>query len=265
VPLSVKWDALDGEVEVRNSGDFSFWAWGVYDGGSITVSDETLAPGSTLMLQARAAGQGEFFEPEFGFFLGDAVINQLQMFNDDRAWRVLSPLGNAAQFALGDPVDRFVFGFSEDFQPRVLLDGQPAVSEGNALVIVPVPGPSDSGSQAGELLAIGNDFVEPAGGPGFEFVSTDEMWLGYRLPLGVSAATLEWTDRFGAGGLGQQAWDWSTGSLVNVSVGDLLDERFVDPAGNVFLRVGANRQEFEGGFVELPMSPQSFRLVWGNA
>ena len=51
---------------------------------------------------------------------------------------------------------------------------------------------------------------------------------------------------------------------MDVSVGDLLDERFVDPAGNVFLRVVANRQEFEGGFVELPMSPQSFRLVWGD-
>ena len=117
----------------------------------------------------------------------------------------------------------------------------------------------------GRLLAIGNGFVEPGGaGPGVSFVSTDEMWLGYRLPIGVSEATLRFIDRFGANGLGQQAWDWEAGTLIDVSVDDLLDGRFIDPAGNVFVRVGANRQQFEGGFVELPMSPQSFTLEWSE-
>jgi hypothetical protein len=90
------------------------------------------------------------------------------------------------------------------------------------------------------------------------------MWLGYRLPVGVTSARLEWVDRFGAGQLGQQVWDWEAGSLVDVTVGDELGQRFIDPAGNVILRVGANKQEFEGGFVELPMSPTSFTLVWGD-
>lgn len=266
LPLRVDWgDGADEPVEVTNLGDFSFWAWGVFDGGSFTVSDEILLPGTTSRLQAGNARRDDFFEPEFGFFLGDAVINQLQLFGDDRAWRVLSPLGNAAQYALGGSVDRFAFGFSEDFRPDVVLDGRAVSSEGNALVIVPLEVSGGGGSQSGSLLAIGTGFVEPGGGgPGMTFVSTDEMWLGYRLPIGVSSATLEWTDQFGANGLGQQAWDWEAAELVDVSVGDVLGGRFIDPAGNVVLRVGANRQQFEGGFVELPMSPQSFKLVWGD-
>ena len=266
LPLAVDWGVgIDDSIEVTNLGDISFWAWGVFDDGSFTVSDEILLPGATIPLQARNAAREAFFERDFGFVLGDEVINQLQLFGDDRAWRVLSPLGNAAQYTLGDSVDRFVFGFSEDFSPEVALDGRPVPSEGNALVIVPLEGSGVSGSQTGTLLAIGNGFVEPGGaGPGISFVSTDEMWLGYRLPLGVSAATLEFIDQFGANGLGQQAWDWDAGELVDVAVDDVLDARFVDPAGNVILRVGANRQEFEGGFVELPMSPQSFKLSWGG-
>jgi hypothetical protein len=266
IPLAVDWGAgPDEPIEVTNFGDISFWAWGVFDDGSFTVSDDVLLPGTTGSLQTGDAGRGEFFEPDFGFFLGDAVINQLQLFGDDRAWRVLSPLGNAAQYTLGESVDRFVFGFSEDFQPDVLVDGRPVTSQGNALVIVPIETSSDAGSQSGTLLAIGNGFVEPGGaGPGISFVSTDEMWLGYRLPIGVTGATLRFIDRFGANGLGQQAWDWESGTLIDVSVDDLLDARFIDPGGNVFLRVGANRQQFEGGFVELPMSPQSFTLEWGE-
>ena len=132
-------------------------------------------------------------------------------------------------------------------------------------MIVPLQDSDVAGSQSGTLLAIGDGFVDPAGaGPGIAFVSTDEMWLGYRLPVGVRAATLQRIDQFGVDGLGQQAWDWDAGRLVDVSDGDVLDGRFIDPAGNVLLRVGANRQEFEGGFVELPMSPQSFELVWGR-
>ena len=266
IPLSAKWgDGPDDPVEVTNLGDFDLWAWGVFDNGTYTVSDEPLVSGATSRLHTGNAGRGEFFGPEFGFQLGDAVINQLQLFGDDRAWRVLSPLGNAAQFTLGDAADRFVFGFSEDFRPDVTLDGRPATSEGNALVIVPLQNSDLAGSQSGTLLAIGNGFVDPGGaGPGIAFVSTDEMWLGYRLPVGVRAATLEWNDQFGVDGLGQQVWDWDAGRLVDVSDGDVVDERFVDPAGNVLLRVGANRQEFEGGFVELPMSPQAFQLVWGD-
>jgi hypothetical protein len=266
VPLSVEWgDGADDPVEVTNLGDFDFWAWGVFDDGTYTVSDEPLVSGAASRLRAGNAARGEFFGPEFGFQLGDAVINQLQLFGDDRAWRVLSPLGNAAQFTLGDSAERFVFGFSEDFRPDVTLDGRPAASEGNALVIVPLQNSDVAGSRSGTLLAIGDGFVDPAGaGPGVAFVSTDEMWLGYRLPVGVRAATLEWTDQFGVDGLGQQVWDWDAGRLVDVSDGDVLDGRFIDPAGNVLLRVGANRQEFEGGFVELPMSPQSFVLVWGR-
>ncbi len=264
--LAVDWgEGDDDPVQVTNLGDFSFWAWGVFDDGAFTVSDDVLLPGATGALQTRDAARGEFFEPDFGFFLGDAVINQLQLFGDDRAWRVLSPLGNAAQFTLGASVDRFVFGFSEDFRPDISLDGRAVTSEGNALVIVPVERSSVAGSQTGTLLAIGSGFVEPGGaGPGVSFVSTDEMWLGYRLPIGVSAARLEFIDRFGANGLGQQAWDWDAGELVDVAVDDVLDGRFIDPAGNVMLRVGANRQQFEGGFVELPMSPESFTLVWGE-
>ena len=266
MPLAVVWgEGADDPIQVTNVGDIGFWAWGVFDNGSYTVSDEALPPGASGRLQARNTGRGEFFEPDFGFFLGDAVINQLQLFGDDRAWRVLAPLGNAAQFTLGDSVDRFVFGFSDDFSPDVVVDGRPVASEGNALVILPVERSGRSGSQTGELLAIGSGFVEPGGGgPGISFVSTDEMWLGYRLPIGVSAARLEWVDRFGANGLGQQAWDWEARALVDVSVDDVLGARFIDPAGNVMLRVGANRQEFEGGFVELPMSPESFVLVWGD-
>ncbi len=265
VPLAVEWGEGDGPIQVSNLGDLTFWAWGVFDNGSYTVSDETLLPGATNSLQPRNPAGDGFFEPGFGFFLGDEVINQLQLFGDDRAWRVLSPLGNAAQFTLGDAVDRFVFGFSEDYSPEVSLDGRPVTSEGNALVILPLDESEVSGSQTGTLVAIGSGFVEPGGaGPGVAFVSTDEMWLRYRLPIGVSTATLRWIDNFGANGLGQQAWDWEAGALVDVSVDAVLDRRFVDPGGNVMLRVGANRQQFEGGFVELPMSPQSFRLVWGD-
>ncbi len=265
VRLSAEWDRPGvGSVEVTNAGDFGFWAWGVFDRGTVTVSNEPLGAGASATLDLRGAGQREFFEPEFGFFLGDTVINQLGLF-DDRSWRVISPLGNAAQNVMGSVSDRFVFGFSEDFQPSVRVDDRSVESDGNALVVVPLDDSvTTGGSRGGTLLAAGSGRVEPSGGPGFDFVSSDEMWLGYRLPMGVTSAVLELTEQFGPQGLGQQVWDWQSGTLVDVSADDVVSERFIDPVGNVVIRVGANRQQFEGGFVELPMSPQSYRLVWGD-
>lgn len=262
--LDVDWGGADDtSVQVTNSGAFSYWAWGVYDAGRITVSDDVLEPGVTLALDLGNGPNDDFFEPEFGFFLGDAVINQLGLF-DDRAWRVISPLGNAAQFTLANRPERFVFGFSETYQPAVTLNGRSTTSEGNTLVLVPSERADGStGSLTGTLLGIGSGFIEPSG-PGFDFISSDEMFLGYRLPDGVRSAHLSFTNRFGEDPLGQQAWDWSEAALVDINIGDVIGDRFIDPGGNVVLRIGANKQEFEGGFVEMPMSPNSFELAWGD-
>ena len=35
-------------IEVTNSGDISFWAWGVFDDGSFTVSDDTIREAAEL-------------------------------------------------------------------------------------------------------------------------------------------------------------------------------------------------------------------------
>jgi hypothetical protein len=262
--IEVDWSQVDqSRVSVTNPADVSYWAWGVWDGGSITVAQDALPAGGSASLALRGGGAGEFFEPEFGFFLGDAVINQLGLF-DDRGWRVITPLGNAAQYVLGDTPDRFVFGFSDDYQPAVTLGGSPAPSQGNLLVLVPSEGEVvDSGSQGGTLLAIGSGFVEPSGGPGFSFVSTDEMWLGYRLPIGVTSAVLDFENRFGGNVPGQQIWNWDEKALIDVEIGADIDSQFIDPGGNVLLRVGVNKAEFEGGFVEMQMSPRTYTLTWG--
>ena len=262
--MEVDWSQLDEDrVTVDNPSQVGYWAWGVWESGSITVAPDPLPAGGSASLNLRAGNDGQFFEPEFGFFLGDAVINQMGLF-DERGWRVITPLGNAAQHAIGETPQRFVFGFSEDYQPAVTLGGSPVNSQGNLLVLVPDTAVDLGGSESGTLLAIGSGFVEPSGGPGFSFVSTDEMWLGYRLPVGVDNAVLEFENRFGGNPPGQQLWDWQAEELVDIEIGMEVDARFIDPGGNVLLRVGVNKQEFEGGFVELQMSPRTYTLEWGS-
>lgn len=79
-------------LEVNNNTDIQYWAWGVYTDGAVRVGDSSLEPGVSSSLSSRQGGVGGGFRgPEWGWTLGDAVINQLELWGDDRGWRILSP------------------------------------------------------------------------------------------------------------------------------------------------------------------------------
>lgn len=259
----------DGEsLVVDNGTDYEFWAWGVSNGSVVTAERAPLTAGSTATAAVRNVDQaGVFREPGFGMNVGDAIVQELQLWNDERGWQILSPLGRAAQFSFDEVPDLFWFGFTEDLDPAISLDGRAADPTGTTLVIVPVSQPdADSGSESGRLIDIGNGFIEPGGGPGDVFVSSDEMWLRFDLPFGASPTTISFFDQFGMRPGSFSLWDWEASELVAVGVGDAVDDRFVDSGGRIVMRVGAAgaaglRDE---GFVEIPMSPRSVSIEWSS-
>lgn len=257
----------DGEsLIVDNRTDYEFWAWGTSNGSVVTADREPLTAGAIATAGVRTVDRaGAFREPGFGMNVGDAIVQELQLWNDERGWQILSPLGRAAQFSFDEVPDLFWFGFTEDLDPVISLDGRAADPLGTSLVIVPVSQPElDSGSEAGRLIDIGNGFVEAGGGPGDVFVSSDEMWLRFDLPFGASPTEITFVDQFGMRPGSFELWDWGTSELVAVGVGDAVDDRFVDPAGRIVMRVGAAGAPGpqDEGFVEIPMSPRSVSIEW---
>ncbi len=259
--------APDGEsVTVDNITENEFWAWGVSNGSLINAQRESLAPGSAGSVAIQAIGRADAFrEPGFGLNVGDAIVGELQLWNDERGWQVLSPIGRAAQFSFEESPGMFWFGFTEDFHPGLALDGRAVDPLGTTLVIVPIDVTDvGSGSEEGTLIDVGNGIVENGGGAGDVFVSSDEMWLGFDLPPGAVPTEISFVDQFGMRPGSFELWDWEAARLEPVLIGETVESRFTDAAGRLIMRVAAGGAAgpADEGFVEIPMSPRSVSIGW---
>ncbi|HKX76701.1 MAG TPA: hypothetical protein VJR05_15065 [Acidimicrobiia bacterium] len=253
-------DGGEVRIEVENSTSLEFWAWGLVATGRIQVAPDPLAPGARGTASA-LPGQPGFNEG----FVGDAVINARQLWDDQYAWARLSPLGLTATGDLGH-VDSYFFGFTDQVEIPVVVNGRTYQARGTSLVVIPL-----SMSADGELTSLTAQLVDPGdasfieSGPGYLNVSTSEMTVGWWVPPSENGnPRLQVTNIFGELPRQLDAYDWQRGEYAQVNAGQELDlDRFRSPAGDVLLRAGASNDDFPEVF-ESYMSPYGFALVWNQ-
>jgi hypothetical protein len=204
-------------------------------------------------------GQSGF--AEFGS-LGDAVIQARQLWNDPYIWAKLN-LGYTAD-AMLDGSNTYFFGFTDQMAVPIHLDGRPVEVTGTTLIIIPIDSEIESPSAAiGQLLNTGEaswvDF-----GPGYLSMSTDEMTVGWNVETTSQGdPSLEVNNMFGEIPRRIDAYNWTTSSYDEVSVGDTLDlDLYRSVLGDVMVRARAFDDEDDPQFLELPMSPYAFTLEW---
>ena len=247
-------------VNVDNTTDLEFWAWGIVAQGRVRVAPEALA--------ARQQGSESVVPGQQGFnefgSVGDAVINARQMWDDQTIWQRLTPLGTAAAFDLGSHQSYF-FGFSDNLDITVSLDGDDTVATGVALVVVPIDAAATGGGNStlvSHLVGAG-DATWIDWGPGYLQVYSSEVTLGWNVPDGLSGnPTLQVSNMFGEVPRDLAAFNWVTGQYDEVTASKVLDlNRYRSVDGDVVVRALAQEQEGDA-FVEFTISPYAFTLEW---
>jgi hypothetical protein len=248
------------QIEVDNRSDFEFWAWGVTATGRIKVAPESLASG--------ALGREEVIPGNPGFnegTVGDAVINARQMWEDNSIWSRLSPLGATAAADLGQ-LDTYFFGFTDDLQVPVSINGRSYQATGTTLVVIPLHLADQGGSRVvtSQLVHAGDaSWIES--GPGFLSVATTEMTVGWWLsPERTGDPVLQVSNLFGEFPRRIDAFDWRADEYVEVDAGVHLSmDRFRSAAGEVLVKASATNPEADV-FFEQTMSPYGFALAWDS-
>ncbi len=258
--LSASFEGERLTITVDNTTDLEFWAWGVVAQGRITVAPEALVAGQQGS-ESVIPGQQGF--NEFGD-VGNAVINARQMWDDPTIWQRLTPLGTAAAFDLGSS-DSYFFGFSDNLDVPVTLDGDQKTATGVAIVVVPIDG-SAIGTTNSTLVS---HLVDPGDatwidwGPGYLQVYSSEVTLGWNVQdRSAGNPNLRVSDMFGEVPRNLAAYNWLTGQYDDVTAGQVLDlNRYRSVDGDVLVRAVAADQENED-FIEFTISPYAFTLDW---
>ena len=253
--VDAKADGNQLEVEVSNTTDFSFWSWGVVARGRVVVEDDPLEPGGSGS-RSLLPGQNGF--NEFGT-VGDAVINQLQLWEDPFIWNRLGPLSQVAA-TLTTGHDSYFFGFTEELAVRLVVDGDQVEATGTSLIVVPIDltelMAAESSALSSQLLdAEDASFIDF--GPGYVYVQGRSAMMGWEVPAGTANPTLVVNQNFGEVPALLDMYDWEGRTFVEVADEDVIDlSRFRNDRGEVVLRVGND----EDVFVESGFSPYSFAL-----
>ena len=258
--LSASFEGPRLSVNVNNTSDLEFWAWGLVAQGRVAVAAEALAAGAQGSESVIPGNQG--FN-EFGS-VGDAVINARQMWDDPIVWQRLSPLGNVASFDL-DTTDTYFFGFSDTLDIPLSLDGGEQVATGVALVVIPI----DATSTDGEGLTMVSQLVDPGDatwidfGPGYLHVYSSEVTVGWNIPDSVGAnPKLMVSNMFGEVPRNLAAFNWLTGQYDEIEAGGIVNlNRYRSVDGAVLVRATADEAD-AAEFVELTVSPYAFTLEW---
>jgi hypothetical protein len=258
--LSASFEGQRLSVNVNNTSDLEFWAWGLVAKGRVAVAAEALASGAQGSESVIPGAQG--FN-EFGS-VGDAVINARQMWDDPVVWQRLSPLGNVAAFDL-HTTDTYFFGFSDTLDIPVSLDGGEQVATGVALVVIPI----DATATDGDGLTMVSHLVDPGDatwidfGPGYLHVYSSEVTVGWNVASKVDAnPKLMVSNMFGEVPRNLVAFNWLTSRYDEIAVGGIVDlNRYRSVDGAVLVRATADEPN-AGEFVELTVSPYAFTLEW---
>ncbi len=260
----VSFSASDQELlaTVTNSSPYSFWAWGVVAKGRVSLASEPLEPGGS---GSESVAPGIAGQQDFGS-VGDAVINERQLWNDPYIWNRIATLGNAGSWFL-DGDNSYFFGFTDDLTLPIALDGRTLEASGSTLVLVPVDlqatVPVEQSISISHLVDAGNaSWVDY--GPGYLAIQTRQMTVGWDLPTSLDRTPiLEVTNMFGEIPGHLEIYDWSADAYEAISPGDQIDlERHRNLKGEVFLRASTDDPDNLDVAFETSMSPYGFSLEW---
>ncbi|MGH8957955.1 MAG: hypothetical protein ACRDVK_04695 [Acidimicrobiia bacterium] len=260
----VSFSASDRQLQatVTNSSRYTFWAWGVVAKGRVSLASTSLEPGDTA---SESVAPGIAGQQDFGS-VGDAVINERQLWNDPYIWNRISTLGNAASWFL-EGENSYFFGFTDDFTLPIDLDGRTVEASGSTLVLTPVDLtatlPLDQSVSVSHLVDAGNaSWVDY--GPGYLAIQTRQMTVGWDLPASLDRTPiLEVTNMFGEIPGHLEIYNWSADAYEAITPGDEIDlERHRNLKGEVFLRASTDDPENLDVAFETSMSPYGFSLEW---
>ncbi|HEY3428032.1 MAG TPA: hypothetical protein VGK83_05125, partial [Acidimicrobiia bacterium] len=260
--VSFSADGRELQVTVTNSSSLSFWAWGLVAKGRASLSSASLEPGDT---ESESVAPGIAGQQEFGS-VGDAVINERQLWNDPYIWNRISTLGNAASWFL-DGENSYFFGFTDDLALPIELDGRVVPASGSTLVLVPVDLtatlPVEQSVAVSHLVDAGNaSWVDY--GPGYLSIQTRQMTVGWDLPGSVAnSPTLEVSNIFGEIPPHLEIFNWSDDAYERIAPGDEIDlDRHRNLKGEVYLRASSEDPDNLDVAFETSMSPYGFSLEW---
>jgi hypothetical protein len=260
--VSFSADGRELQATVTNSSSFSFWAWGLVAKGRASLASASLEPGDT---ESESVAPGIAGQQEFGS-VGDAVINERQLWNDPYIWNRISTLGNAASWFL-DGENSYFFGFTDDLALPIELDGRVVEASGSTLVLVPVDLtatlPVEQSVAVSHLVDAGNaSWVDY--GPGYLSIQTRQMTVGWDLPGSVdNSPTLEVSNIFGEIPPHLEIFNWSDDAYERIAPGDEIDlDRHRNLKGEVYLRASSEDPEDLDVAFETSMSPYGFSLEW---
>ncbi len=252
--LAPRISASGENVSVTNTTDVEFWAWGVVDGSRVRVGPRPLPSGEKATLALDAPGP---FDLDFGTDIANAVINDLQLWDEPAIFERLYALTNAALWM--DMAPTYFFGFTSDDTVDLIVDDDPIRVVGDTLVVVPLDLSGADGVAWGEVISAPSvGFFDR--GPGFFMIEAPEIVLEYRTPTDLAVdPELKLARNDFAPPAFVEAWDWQAEEFVEVEFGEPLDRfRFVAASGSVIVKTGSG----DGGFDVAPFSPDSIRLVW---
>lgn len=165
IPLSLDAE-LDGATvvaTVTNDSDLEFWAWGIGSGRSAKAKRGALAPGQTATVKLKP---GKRFD-RGGGAMAEAALRQVnrEWNGPGDPWQITWPLSSAmfrqeAGILADGP---FFFGFTNDLEAEVAVDGTSESAHGSALVVVPLDVDTVTGdsNQTGEIVqVVGANFVD---------------------------------------------------------------------------------------------------------
>ena len=247
------------EISVDNATPYEFWAWGIAARGRAGVAPDSLAPGARGTESVRPGVNGQM---EFGS-IGDAVINERQLWEDPYIWNRIGTLGTAGTWELDD-ADTYFFAFSDDVEVPIDVDGGTAMAEGTTLILIPFDlNQGDGGSATAHLIDAGDaSWVDH--GPGYFSVQSKKMTIGWLLEEEAPAdPTLLVTNMFGEIPRYLAFYDWTQSEFVEVASGDSVDlDRYRSATGEVVLQAWSDEPENIDVAFEIAMSPYAFTLEW---
>ncbi len=250
------------EASVVNTGEWSYWAWGMVVNGLGYTAQDPLPPGGDGTVAIRIAGARVLYEPVIAETMNRRAFS-IEEFDPNDFTRV-----NAlAAYAEGQVPDLrgsgvFFFGFTDSPQPALSVDGRRAEAAGTTLVVKRL---ELEGADAVSLGFVRPELLDVVGAASVEgfydeiyAYGADEVLFRYLVPEGVERAEISpgFTRLQVA-----EAFRWDTGEFEPISWGvDFALEPYVNPGGELVVR-GTSEDDFFDDTLTLAR----YQLTWSTA
>ncbi len=253
------------EVTVRNNTPWTLWSWGVVVSGSGYPSREELPPGGEGTVTARVSTRNVSYEPVIASAVGLSGVRYTGS-EASRRYEASYSMAEYCESRVEDlrGADLHLFGFTEDFEPDLMLDGQIQPASGTTLLVKRVELPAETTSQFGsvrpELLGITGSATVEAYYEDIYVYGAEEIYFRYMVPDGVPSR-----GRISPAGTSMataSAWDWAAEEFVDIGWGDeFLLADYVSPGGELVVRGTV----VENSFFEESLQLARFALVWSTS